>query len=118
MVKKSLFQLHWLFGITAGLVLALMGITGATYSFQDELLRLFNPQVLKVHHLRPAAGSKKERTRVGRGEGVIDGIEQRKKLDVVPDLRNRMVPTIQALIDTSGVILVGIHPARNEILSL
>jgi large subunit ribosomal protein L15 len=27
------------------------------------------PQVLKVHHLRPAAGSKKARTRVGRGEG-------------------------------------------------
>ncbi|MEY4458710.1 MAG: hypothetical protein RIS25_1303 [Actinomycetota bacterium] len=26
-------------------------------------------QVLKLHHLRPAAGSKKERTRVGRGEG-------------------------------------------------
>jgi large subunit ribosomal protein L15 len=26
-------------------------------------------QLLKVHHLRPAAGSKKERTRVGRGEG-------------------------------------------------
>ncbi|MGO4534610.1 50S ribosomal protein L15 [Leifsonia sp. 2MCAF36] len=26
-------------------------------------------QVLKVHHLRPAAGAKKDRTRVGRGEG-------------------------------------------------
>jgi large subunit ribosomal protein L15 len=26
-------------------------------------------QLLKVHHLRPAPGSKKERTRVGRGEG-------------------------------------------------
>jgi large subunit ribosomal protein L15 len=26
-------------------------------------------QVLKVHHLRPAAGSKKDKTRVGRGEG-------------------------------------------------
>jgi len=26
-------------------------------------------RVLKVHHLRPAAGSKKDRTRVGRGEG-------------------------------------------------
>src|ERR1700710_1771647 len=25
--------------------------------------------LLKVHHLRPAAGSKKDRTRVGRGEG-------------------------------------------------
>lgn len=27
------------------------------------------PQVLKAHHLRPAVGAKKERTRVGRGEG-------------------------------------------------
>jgi len=47
-LKKSLFQLHWFFGITAGLVLALMGITGAIWSFQDELLQLFNPDVLKV----------------------------------------------------------------------
>ncbi|MEG1339833.1 MAG: sulfite reductase flavoprotein subunit alpha [Pseudomonas sp.] len=48
MLKKSLFQLHWFFGITAGLVLALMGITGAIWSFQDELLQLFNPDVLTV----------------------------------------------------------------------
>jgi large subunit ribosomal protein L15 len=27
------------------------------------------PQVLKAHHLRPAAGAKKAKTRVGRGEG-------------------------------------------------
>ena len=27
------------------------------------------PAVVKVHHLRPAAGAKKDRTRVGRGEG-------------------------------------------------
>ncbi len=27
------------------------------------------PGVLKVHHLRPAAGAKKDKTRVGRGEG-------------------------------------------------
>jgi uncharacterized iron-regulated membrane protein len=47
-VKKTLFQLHWFFGITAGLVLALMGITGALYSFQEELLRAFNADVLKV----------------------------------------------------------------------
>src|SRR6478736_6777526 len=26
-------------------------------------------QVLKVHHLRPAPGAKKDKTRVGRGEG-------------------------------------------------
>ena len=27
------------------------------------------PQVLKIHHLRPAPGAKKDKTRVGRGEG-------------------------------------------------
>nr|WP_262381331.1 MULTISPECIES: sulfite reductase flavoprotein subunit alpha [unclassified Pseudomonas] len=48
-MKKTLFQLHWFFGITAGLVLALMGVTGATYSFQDEILRALNPTVLTVH---------------------------------------------------------------------
>nr|WP_178111880.1 sulfite reductase flavoprotein subunit alpha [Pseudomonas sp. WS 5411] len=47
-LKKTLFQLHWFFGITAGLVLALMGITGAAYSFQDEILRALNPTVLTV----------------------------------------------------------------------
>ncbi|MGO2770065.1 PepSY domain-containing protein [Pseudomonas taetrolens] len=51
MFKKTLFQLHWFFGITAGLVLALMGITGAMVSFQDELLNLLNPSVLKVEKL-------------------------------------------------------------------
>ncbi|KTC20219.1 flavodoxin [Pseudomonas marginalis ICMP 9505] len=48
MLKKTLFQLHWFFGITAGLVLALMGITGAAVSFQDEILRALNPTVLSV----------------------------------------------------------------------
>lgn len=48
MLKKTLFQLHWFFGITAGLVLALMGITGAAVSFQDEILRALNPNVLTV----------------------------------------------------------------------
>nr|WP_238353630.1 sulfite reductase flavoprotein subunit alpha [Pseudomonas proteolytica] len=47
-MKKTLFQLHWFFGITAGLVLALMGITGAACSFQDEILRALNPTVLTV----------------------------------------------------------------------
>ncbi|MCS4247128.1 sulfite reductase flavoprotein subunit alpha [Pseudomonas sp. BIGb0164] len=48
MLKKTLFQLHWFFGITAGLVLALMGITGAAVSFQDEILLALNPTVLSV----------------------------------------------------------------------
>ena len=48
MLKKVLFQVHWFFGITAGLVLALMGITGALYSFEDEILDALNPDVLLV----------------------------------------------------------------------
>lgn len=48
MLKTILFQLHWLLGISAGLVLALMGLTGAAYSFQGELLRALNPEVLRV----------------------------------------------------------------------
>ena len=48
MLKKTLFQLHWFFGISAGLVLALMGITGAAVSFQDEILSTLNPSVLQV----------------------------------------------------------------------
>ncbi len=50
-LKKTLFQLHWFFGISAGLILALMGITGATVSFQDEILRALNPSVLQVDKL-------------------------------------------------------------------
>lgn len=48
MLKKVLFQLHWFFGITAGLVLVLMGITGALYSFEDEILDALNPNVRLV----------------------------------------------------------------------
>ncbi|MFK3969745.1 PepSY domain-containing protein [Pseudomonas sp. NPDC087358] len=56
-MKKVLFQVHWFFGITAGLVLALMGITGALYSFEDEILDVLNPDTLFVqprdHQLPP-----------------------------------------------------------------
>lgn len=51
MLKKVLFQLHWFFGITAGLVLALMGITGALYSFEDEITDALNPDTLFVQPL-------------------------------------------------------------------
>ncbi|HEX7054368.1 MAG TPA: TonB family protein [Burkholderiales bacterium] len=48
MSRRLLFQLHWLLGITAGLVLALVGATGAMLSFEDELLRALNPGVMVV----------------------------------------------------------------------
>lgn len=48
MLKKLWFQTHWLLGISAGLVLAMMGVTGATLSFENELLRALNPGLLSV----------------------------------------------------------------------
>lgn len=51
MLKKVLFQVHWFFGITAGLVLALMGITGALYSFEEEITDVLNPETLFVQPL-------------------------------------------------------------------
>ena len=42
MLKKTFFQLHWFFGITAGLILALMGVTGAIYSYEQQILKWIN----------------------------------------------------------------------------
>jgi sulfite reductase (NADPH) flavoprotein alpha-component len=42
------FQLHWLLGISAGLVIALVGATGAIQSFEGEILRALNPGVVDV----------------------------------------------------------------------
>lgn len=48
MLKKIWFQTHWLLGISAGIVLAVVGVTGATLSFQNQILRVLNPGVMTV----------------------------------------------------------------------
>lgn len=52
MFKNVLFQLHWLLGISAGAILAVMGLSGAVLSFEDELLRAANPGFAEIseHH--------------------------------------------------------------------
>ncbi|MFT3808986.1 MAG: PepSY-associated TM helix domain-containing protein [Micropepsaceae bacterium] len=47
-MRNVIFQLHWFFGITAGLVLAIVGATGAILSFEDEILEWMNPGILTV----------------------------------------------------------------------
>ncbi|MBL8270998.1 PepSY-associated TM helix domain-containing protein [Steroidobacter sp.] len=42
------FQAHWLVGITAGVVLAVMGFTGAMMSFQDQILDALNGDARQV----------------------------------------------------------------------
>ena len=46
--RNALFQVHWFLGITAGIVLALVGVTGGLLSFEDELLKAWNPGVMTV----------------------------------------------------------------------
>lgn len=47
-MRNLWFQLHWVVGISAGLVLGVMGITGAALSFENELLRALNPAATSV----------------------------------------------------------------------
>lgn len=48
MFRNIVFQVHWLLGITCGLVLALMGVTGAALSFENELLAALNAGRMSV----------------------------------------------------------------------
>ena len=57
MLKTVLFQVHWFLGITAGTVLAVMGLSGAALSFEDELLRLANPPFAAVAEQHAQGGT-------------------------------------------------------------
>jgi sulfite reductase (NADPH) flavoprotein alpha-component len=45
LTRSLLFQIHWFLGITVGLVLALMGVTGASLSFEDEISEALSPRL-------------------------------------------------------------------------
>lgn len=47
-VRNFWSQTHWLIGITAGVVLAVVSVTGGLLSFEHELLRLMNSGVMTV----------------------------------------------------------------------
>ncbi|WP_338762530.1 sulfite reductase flavoprotein subunit alpha [Massilia sp. METH4] len=47
-LKQAWFRLHWFFGITAGTVLVVIGLSGALLVFKDEMLDLVNPGVRNV----------------------------------------------------------------------
>ena len=48
MFKKTFFQIHWFLGITAGFILSLMGVTGAIYSYEQEITKWLNPNSYTV----------------------------------------------------------------------
>jgi len=47
-LREVWFQLHWFVGITAGTLLAVIGLTGAILAFEHELLDVLNPGVMTV----------------------------------------------------------------------
>lgn len=47
-LRTLLFRLHWALGLTAGLVLALMGLTGALMSYEEALTAFANRDRLEV----------------------------------------------------------------------
>lgn len=60
-LRRICFQLHWFLGITTGMFLVVMGLSGALLSFQEEIVGWLNPGALHaapdpVHErLAPAA---------------------------------------------------------------
>lgn len=52
MIKKIFFQIHWFLGITAGLILSLMGVTGAIYSYEQQILRALNQESYVVEAIQ------------------------------------------------------------------
>ncbi len=66
MLRTILFRIHWALGLTAGLVLALMGVTGALMSYEEAVVDALNAGPLAVE-----AGA---RTRLG-PEALVARIE-------------------------------------------
>ena len=48
MLKKIFFQIHWFLGISAGLILSIMGVTGAIYSYEQPIQKWLNPESYTV----------------------------------------------------------------------
>lgn len=75
--RNAIFQVHWLLGITAGVVLALVGFTGGMLSFEDELLKALNPGVMTVEPRGNALSPEAlvERVRAQRPDAAIASLQ-------------------------------------------
>lgn len=47
-MRNVLFQIHWFLGITAGVVLAVVGITGGMMSFERPIMDAISPDIVAV----------------------------------------------------------------------
>lgn len=73
-LREIVFKLHWFVGIFAGILLLLIGLSGALLAFREELLDAFNPGVFRVAVREEAPLSPQavlERLRAQTGEDVV-----------------------------------------------
>lgn len=47
-MRNGLFQIHWFLGITAGIVLAVVGATGGLMSFERKIMEVISPDIVRV----------------------------------------------------------------------
>lgn len=101
MVKKVLFQLHWIFGITAGLILAVVGFTGAMLSVEDPILEAINPGVM---HISPPANVQKLTP-----QELVDALKAR-----APEMRINSVTIRNEPYQTSQAALAPVDGGRGD----
>lgn len=53
-MKRVIYRLHWLLGLTAGSVLIIIGLTGAILCFREEILDALNPGIRVIPAARTA----------------------------------------------------------------
>ncbi len=65
-MRNVLFQIHWFLGITAGIVLAVVGLTGGLMSFERQIMDAISPSIVRVEvrgeRLTPDAIAERFRT--------------------------------------------------------
>jgi uncharacterized iron-regulated membrane protein len=75
-LKSVFFRLHWISGLAAGLVLAVVGVTGALLGFETESIRLLNPalQIEGAHGAPVPLGALVDAAKAARPDGRVRGI--------------------------------------------
>lgn len=88
-MRKFIFNLHWFFGISAGLIITVVGVTGGMLSLQPQILKWMNPGIVTVEQgqaaMPPAlliAAVNKQRP-----DKTIVGLTLKKEPDLAAEIR-------------------------------
>lgn len=90
MFRKLCFQFHWLVGITVGLVLMVVGITGGLLSFEQAILQRINRDIVAVTPAPEAEALAPSEllaaARIAAPERIVTGLTLYARSDRAPQL--------------------------------